>query len=136
MGKDTEQTQPRHRPLGHTPCDCPPAAFSSIHCHSMGSAIRTLFYPAESASIQAMSRVFIQENAVGIYRALLNSRWIKHPQLSSHPLSRLPCHTSTYLLVKQLINDEAMHLEILQFLCVYQANFYQLQSQACWSTLG
>ncbi|GAB0207782.1 mitochondrial enolase superfamily member 1 [Grus japonensis] len=51
--------------LGNTTCDQLPTGFNSIHHSSLGPAIQTVFYPAKSTPIKAMSSPFLQENAVG-----------------------------------------------------------------------
>ncbi|KAK4827864.1 hypothetical protein QYF61_022014 [Mycteria americana] len=65
IDKDIKQNWPQHRALGNTTCDRPPTGVNSIHHHSLGPAIQPVLYPAKSAPIPAMSRQFLQENAVG-----------------------------------------------------------------------
>ncbi|KAK4831669.1 hypothetical protein QYF61_018636 [Mycteria americana] len=65
IDKDVKQNWPQHRALGDTTCDRPPTGVNSIHHHSLGPAIQTVFYPAKSTPFQAMSSQFLQENAVG-----------------------------------------------------------------------
>ncbi|KAK4831026.1 hypothetical protein QYF61_014914 [Mycteria americana] len=65
IDKDIKQNCPQHRALENTPCDRPPTGVNSIHHHSLGPAIQTVFYPVKSTPVQAMSSQFLQENAVG-----------------------------------------------------------------------
>ncbi|KAK4831064.1 hypothetical protein QYF61_015121 [Mycteria americana] len=65
IDKDIKQNWPQHRALGNTACDRPPTGVNSIHHHSLGLAIQPVLYPAKSTPVQAMSRQFLQENAVG-----------------------------------------------------------------------
>ncbi|KAK4824378.1 hypothetical protein QYF61_014038 [Mycteria americana] len=65
IDKDIKQNWPQHRALGNTTCDRPPTGVNSIHHHSLGPAIRPVFYPVKRTPVQAMSSQFLQENAVG-----------------------------------------------------------------------
>ncbi|KAK4817813.1 hypothetical protein QYF61_027864 [Mycteria americana] len=65
IDKDIKQDWPQHRALGDTACDRPPIGFNSIHHRSLGPAIQPVLYPAKSTPVQATSRQFLQENAVG-----------------------------------------------------------------------
>ncbi|KAK4827144.1 hypothetical protein QYF61_014738 [Mycteria americana] len=65
IDKDIKQNWPQYWSLGNTACDWPTTGFNSIHHHSLGPAIQPVLYPAKSTPGQAMSRQFLQENAVG-----------------------------------------------------------------------
>ncbi|KAK4817835.1 hypothetical protein QYF61_000670 [Mycteria americana] len=65
IDKDVKQDWPQHRALGNTACDQPPTGVNSIHHHSLGPAIQPVLYPVKSTPVQAMSSLFLQENAVG-----------------------------------------------------------------------
>jgi len=63
--KDVKKNWPQYWALGKSTCDQPPTGFNSIHYHSLGLAIQTVFYSEKHMPIWAMSSQFPQKNAVG-----------------------------------------------------------------------
>lgn len=62
---DIEKKWPQYWAQWDTTSDWPPAAFSSIHHSNLDLATQTVFDPLMHTSIQALSRQFLWENAVG-----------------------------------------------------------------------
>ncbi|KAK4820044.1 hypothetical protein QYF61_017857 [Mycteria americana] len=58
IDKDIKQNWPQHR-APRTTCYWLPTGFNSIHHNSLGSDIQTVFYPAKSTPMQAMSNQFL-----------------------------------------------------------------------------
>ncbi|RMC03242.1 hypothetical protein DUI87_20436 [Hirundo rustica rustica] len=65
INKNIEQNWPQHRLLRDTTGNWLPAGCSTIHHHSLGSAIQPVPNPAKSAPVQAMGCQLMQEHAVG-----------------------------------------------------------------------